>query len=277
MNLLTDTLRCVQFIYSVPFKAAHWASLKVANNVKEWHPLNLLTRSSKYGIIILNQPLAFKEDQVVTLWNRAAIRATVDGGTNEWYKFSLTMENQLNNPIPDLVSGDFDSVEPQSLSYFRCHGSKIVHTPDQNETDFTKSIRLVNEEVCTRDIKVDAIVAVCENSGRLDHIMANLNTLTRAPTILAVPLYQLTANSLTWVLSAGRHKIHVNERCVGQWCGLIPLGQPAFVSTSGLKWNLACEKLEFGGLVSTSNMFDDNAFVTVETDRPILFTMALSV
>jgi thiamine pyrophosphokinase len=49
----------------------------------------------------------------------AAIRATVDGGTNEWYKFSLTMENQLNNPIPDLISGDFDSVEPQSLSYFR--------------------------------------------------------------------------------------------------------------------------------------------------------------
>ena len=73
MNLLTDTLRCVQFIYSVPFKAAHWASLKVANNVKEWHPLNLLTRSSKYGIIILNQPLAFKEDQVVTLWNRGWI------------------------------------------------------------------------------------------------------------------------------------------------------------------------------------------------------------
>jgi hypothetical protein len=35
-----------------------------------------------------------------------------------------------------------------------CHGSKIVHTPDQNETDFTKSIRLVNEEVCARDIKV---------------------------------------------------------------------------------------------------------------------------
>ena len=70
MNLITDMLRCVQFIYSVPFKAVHWASLKVANNVQEWRPLELLTRNSKYALVILNQPLAFKEEQVVTLWNR---------------------------------------------------------------------------------------------------------------------------------------------------------------------------------------------------------------
>ena len=105
-------------------------------------------------------------------------------------------------------------------------------------------------------IQVDAVIAVCENSGRLDHIMANLNTLTRAPTILAVPLYQLTVNSLTWVLSAGRHKIHVNERCIGQWCGLIPLGQPAFVSTSGLKWNLGNFTIPNIGLKENRNLLN---------------------
>lgn len=88
-------------------------------------------------------------------------------------------------------------------------------------------------------LKVDAVVAVCENTGRLDHILSNLNTLQQSPDILGnVPLYLRTRDSLSWVLHPGRHRIHVHDR-VNEHCGLIPLGHPAVVTSSGFKWDMS--------------------------------------
>ncbi len=80
----------------------------------------------------------------------------MDGGTNIWFKFSEGMENDigLNNPIPDLVTGDFDSAEPRCLKYYQTHGAKIIHTPDQDETDFNKCVRHVYAELTSREMKV---------------------------------------------------------------------------------------------------------------------------
>lgn len=84
----------------------------------------------------------------------ASIRATVDGGTNIWYKFSQSVDNEINNPIPDLVTGDFDSAEPRCLNFYRMHGAKVIHTPDEDETDFNKCVRQVCTELAGREMKV---------------------------------------------------------------------------------------------------------------------------
>lgn len=78
----------------------------------------------------------------------------MDGGTNIWYKFSQAAENEINNPIPDLVTGDFDSAERRCLTYYETHGAKIIQTPDQDETDFSKCVRLVRKELAIREMKV---------------------------------------------------------------------------------------------------------------------------
>lgn len=84
-------------------------------------------------------------------------------------------------------------------------------------------------------------MALCETRGRLDQIMANLETLYHAQSILIdVPLIQLSSDSITWLLSPGAHKIIVEAKFINDryWCGLIPLSGPTVVTTLGLKWNL---------------------------------------
>lgn len=88
-------------------------------------------------------------------------------------------------------------------------------------------------------LQVSAVIALCENTGRLDHILSNLNTLQQAPEMLEdIPLYLLTHDSISWVLHPGRHKIQVDDRVLNHHCGIIPLGQPAYVTSSGLKWDM---------------------------------------
>lgn len=91
---------------------------------------------------------------------------------------------------------------------------------------------------------MEAVVAVCENTGRLDHILSNLNTLQRSPDILgSIPLYLRTRDSLSWVLHPGRHRIHVDDSVTNEHCGLVPLGHPAIVTSSGFKWDMSKLKL----------------------------------
>lgn len=64
------------------------------------------------------------------------------------------MENEINNPIPDLVTGDFDSAETHCINFYESHGAKIIHTPDQDETDFNKCVRHVRAELEARQTEV---------------------------------------------------------------------------------------------------------------------------
>ncbi|KAF6769282.1 hypothetical protein AHF37_12231 [Paragonimus kellicotti] len=48
--------------------------------------------------------------------------------------------------LPQFVTGDFDSIKDDALEYYRSKNSvQVIETPDQNETDFTKCIRILNE------------------------------------------------------------------------------------------------------------------------------------
>lgn len=90
-------------------------------------------------------------------------------------------------------------------------------------------------------LQTDKIIVICEVSGRLDHILSQLNTLHKYEESIIL----LSSNSATWLLQAGKHEINVaNLRHDGilspeRWIGLIPVGAPTVASTSGLKWNLS--------------------------------------
>lgn len=56
---------------------------------------------------------------------------------------------------PDLVTGDFDSISPDCMDKLKNTHVKVIETPDQNYTDFTKSLIQLFNECRNKNIKVN--------------------------------------------------------------------------------------------------------------------------
>jgi len=200
----------------------------------------------------------------------------VDGGANRWLEWlqKFNLESQLKNP--NLITGDLDSCRKDSLQYFA--KVRVVQTIDQDETDFTKALRVL--EPFVKELNLENIIALCDTSGRIDQILGNINTLYKnhqKQAELSRPVFILSANSISWLLAAGHHKINIPSTIKKHWCSLVPIGKPTTVTTSGLHWNLSNHTMQFGGIVSTSNKYDSLAdTVEITTDHPLLWSMGIS-
>lgn len=84
----------------------------------------------------------------------ALVRVTVDGGTDQWLKW-LNKNNVEDSANIDLVTGDFDSIQPKTLEHFMNQiNTKVVYTEDQNETDYTKSLKELGKYLKDHRIQV---------------------------------------------------------------------------------------------------------------------------
>lgn len=106
--------------------------------------------------------------------------------------------------------------------------------------------------------------------GRLDHTLANLNTLYCYPH-LNITLWG--EGNLVRLLRAGKSEIKPS-RLEGPTCGLVPLARPATASSKGLKWDLDNTHMCFRGLLSTSNIISSDS-IEVSTDEDLLWITAV--
>ncbi|MBW2600212.1 MAG: thiamine diphosphokinase, partial [Deltaproteobacteria bacterium] len=73
---------------------------------------------------------------------------------------------------PDLIVGDMDSIDEDTLRYFEAKGSRIIRYPgDKNETDTQLALERAFK------MNPDQIRVFGALGGRIDHTLANISLL----------------------------------------------------------------------------------------------------
>lgn len=183
--------------------------------------------------------------------------------------------NNLRRQHPTLtptdIAGDLDSVTEETLSHYRSLGVAIHQDEDKYRNDFEKAL-----SVAMGNPGSGPIIVIGGHDGRFDQTLANLNVLLAASTS-EIPLIWLQPNTAVTALSPGSHVVTVDKSIEGPACGLLPVFERVReVTTTGLRWNLSYQPLQFGGLISSSNIVEEDT-VTVNTSEAVLWTIEVRI
>lgn len=247
-----------------------------ANLITHWCPSNILSnegQAKKFCLIVLNQPI----NQVETfqrLWKNASLKYVADGGSNRLYDAFKHDRKLLDQYIPDEIRGDMDSIRPDVREYYESKSVKITKVNDQDSTDFMKCVYLLAEKEKAQNQIYD-IVATPALGGRFDQTIASINLLYMMKDQIERRFILVSDENLTMLLDKGTHQIHCQLNLEGPTCGVMPIGSPATLTTKGLKWDMVDLKCEFGGMVSTSNIVD-NEVIEIVTDAPVVWTIEIN-
>ncbi|TLD15156.1 hypothetical protein PspLS_10640 [Pyricularia sp. CBS 133598] len=204
----------------------------------------------------------------------ASFRIAADGGANQLLEIPRYFADNL-----DVIIGDLDSLTAPSADFYASLPSppQIIKITEQDSTDFAKAVTHIRSRP---DLPSD-IVAIGGLGGRVDQGLSQMHHLCifqEDPSYSQGRMYLVSEESLTFLLKPGRHRILVPEwaELFGKHVGIIPIKGPAVISTKGLEWDVTDWRTEFGGRISTSNhLLSKTEVVEVETDKDVIFTVAL--
>ena len=249
-------------------------------------PSSLIRRPGKsnrepFGVIILNQVFD-NISLVLNAIDRCECLVCADGGANrllDVYEDIVASDPRKWEKLrmPDAICGDLDSIEPATRGFFSDRGVKIVEDKDQYATDLKKSLRFVNVCMTSSAGNWDLLV-LGGLSGRADQAFSQLHHLYAIDTDPSLKhkgrTYLVTTDGVLFLLKRGLNKIHspVEGGSFTENVGIIPLGNPANITTRGLEWDVVDWRTSFDTQVSTSNHIKHDV-VEVETTETVLFTM----
>jgi thiamine pyrophosphokinase len=190
----------------------------------------------KRAVIFLhgNKP---NDEDIKKFVNKSDFIICADGGTE------YALEGGL---IPDIVLGDFDSLSPKFQKRLKELGIPLQSFP--TDKDFTDSELAI--DFATKKGYKDLVFFGAVGS-RIDHFLANITHLVRKIDEGA----NVTLVDNTQILYLTNYELDLTGK-KGDHVSLIPLiANVKNITTTGLKWQLYKDKLEFGATRGISNEF----------------------
>jgi len=201
----------------------------------------------KRAIIFANGRMDIPPEIIKSLQSSDLIIAA-DGGTHHCESLGIT---------PNVIIGDFDSLDSSKIIDYRQAGVEIIQYPIQkDETDLELVLEYTLKQGVTEIFIIGALGA------RWDMTLANI-LLTAHPKFSSSKI-RLLDGSQELVLLRGREQIDIQGR-PGYLLSLIPLAGDAHgITTHGLEYPLIDETLYFGSSRGVSNVFlQDHARIVV--------------
>ncbi len=170
--------------------------------------------SHKSIAIICNAPLV-PSSQLKEKISKYPVLVAADGGANHCLGMGLK---------PDIIVGDFDSIDPSALEAFQEVPQKR-YPSNKDETDLELALSLAFHP------NIEKITIFGALGGRTDHTIGNLVLLSRYPG----KVFLESESELLFVIDK---QTELSTK-VGQEISLIPLNGPVKgIASEGLKWPL---------------------------------------
>lgn len=184
----------------------------------------------------------------------AVVIVVLDSAILQFMKFGLPIQ-------PHILLGDFDEQMDQEEIRKRYPDMKIVHTPDQNKTDFEKAIEFLLERGYKK------ITGLGLTGRRMDHTFNNIATLGKYNDQAFIQI--IDDYSIIECISRVYNKKHTK----GTRISLLPLGEVSGVITRNLKYSLMNESLALGKRTGSSNEVAEDGEVVVTIGKGRLVVM----
>lgn len=165
--------------------------------------------------------------------------------------------------IPDLVVGDFDTLNEMEINELSQAGVKMIRYP--KDKDFTDTHLAVIEAIKRGFIEIEIIAAL---GGRLDHTIANIMLLC-LPEAKEVNI-RIAEEDQDVFLIVDQKQLQGNA---GETISLFPLSNRVKgINTKGLKYPLEQGELKMGLPIGVSNEFLENK-AEIEIEEGLLLVV----
>jgi thiamine pyrophosphokinase len=157
----------------------------------------------------------------------------------------------------DFISGDFDSHSGTDENVYH---EKFIYTPDQDKTDFEKSLEIIREK------GFKTIHVYGGSGGEMDHFLGNLTVAFLFKHDLKITFFD--EYSTYFFAPENLLLENVKDRMIS----LYPFPSTGNVTTKGLNWPLNKENLNITSRIGTRNFATENQVnITFETGNLVVF------
>ncbi len=154
------------------------------------------------------------------------------------------------NIVPNLIIGDFDSVNKKILERYEKQGIKIVKL--NSEKDFSDTHMALKSAI---ELKSEYVCIVGALGNRMDHAIANIHVL-KEMLDNKIRCIILDKNNEIELISKGISEV---EKSIYKYVSLFPLTtKTTGITLEGFKYPLKNATLEIGHSIGVSNEIIDN-------------------